>query len=146
MMPKKTHKVISLGLIAIMTFQLTACGTIFYPERRGQKAGRIDPVVAIADAIGLFFYFIPGVIAFAVDFATGAIYTGRGKRYSLSPEELKSVIEGGKVNTLALNKILSEKLGQEIDLQTSNVQVKKCESQDQLLALFARTDVQLAGL
>jgi hypothetical protein len=50
------------------------CGTILYPERRGQPAGRLDFKVVALDAIGMLFFFVPGVVAFAVDFATGAIY------------------------------------------------------------------------
>ena len=50
------------------------CGTILHPERRGQPAGRLDWGVVLLDGLGLIFFLIPGVIAFAVDFATGAIY------------------------------------------------------------------------
>lgn len=53
---------------------MNGCGTILYPDRRGQTGGRIDIGVALLDAIGLLFFIIPGVIAFAVDFSTGAIY------------------------------------------------------------------------
>ncbi|MGD9856345.1 MAG: hypothetical protein AB7U20_15475 [Planctomycetaceae bacterium] len=53
---------------------MTGCGTILYPERRGQLAGRLDWGVVALDGIGLILFFVPGVIAFAVDFATGAIY------------------------------------------------------------------------
>jgi len=52
----------------------TSCGTILYPERRGQPRGPLDPGVVVLDAIGLLFFLIPGIIAFAVDFSTGAIY------------------------------------------------------------------------
>lgn len=143
----KINKAIGVSLAMILTFQLTACGTIFYPERKGQKGGSIDPVVAIADAVGLLFWFIPGVIAFAVDFTTGAIYSSRGKHSSLTPEELKSVTqEDGKVNTQALNEILSKKFGEPINLNASNVQIKKFASKDALLAYFAKTQMQVAGL
>jgi len=50
------------------------CGTIFYPERRGQPSGRLDWGVVLLDGIGLLLFFVPGVVAFAVDFASGAIY------------------------------------------------------------------------
>src|SRR5262249_27059794 len=53
---------------------LASCGTILYPERRGQPAGRLDVGVVVLDGIGLLLFLVPGVIAFAVDFATGAIY------------------------------------------------------------------------
>lgn len=50
------------------------CGTILYPERRGQTSGQLDWGIVMLDGIGLLLFFIPGVIAFAVDFATGTIY------------------------------------------------------------------------
>jgi hypothetical protein len=51
-----------------------SCGTLIYPERRGQTGGRIDPAVAMLDGVGLLFFILPGLIAYAVDFSTGAIY------------------------------------------------------------------------
>jgi hypothetical protein len=55
------------------------CGTLLYPERRGQPAGRLDWGVVLLDGLGLLLFFVPGVIAFAVDFATGAIYLPQGQ-------------------------------------------------------------------
>src|SRR5262245_55281267 len=53
----------------------TGCGTILHPERRGQPTtGRLDWGIVLLDGLGLIFFFIPGFIAFAVDFSTGAIY------------------------------------------------------------------------
>jgi hypothetical protein len=56
------------------------CGTLLYPERRGQPAGKFDADIVILDAVGLLFFFVPGVVAFAVDLATGAIYLPHGQR------------------------------------------------------------------
>ena len=57
------------GICAVLAItllsQLAACGTLFYPDRRGQIEGKIDPAIAIANAVGLLFYVIPGLIAFA---------------------------------------------------------------------------------
>ena len=53
---------------------LSGCGTLLYPERRGQRGGRIDPAVAILDGVGCLLFLIPGLIAFAVDFHQGTIY------------------------------------------------------------------------
>ncbi len=50
------------------------CGMLLYPERRGQPSGRLDWGIVLLDALGLLLFFVPGVIAFAVDFATGTIY------------------------------------------------------------------------
>jgi len=52
---------------------MTGCGAIFYPERSGNTS-QIDPKVAVADGVGLVFFIIPGVVAYAVDFSTGCIY------------------------------------------------------------------------
>lgn len=74
------------GVLAVtLLSQLTACGSIFYPDRRGQIDGKIDPTIAVLDALGLLFYVIPGLIAFGVDFATGAIYFEPGKTAQVDP-------------------------------------------------------------
>ena len=49
----------SILLSTTLVTQLAACGTVFYPERRGQISGEIDPGVAILNGIGLLFYVIP---------------------------------------------------------------------------------------
>ena len=44
------------GALAVTLFtQLSACGTLFFPDRRGQIEGRIDPLVAALDAVGILF-------------------------------------------------------------------------------------------
>jgi hypothetical protein len=69
------------GIIMMsLVVQLAACGTLMYPERRGQKTGEIDVKVAVFDGLGLLFGIIPGVVAYIVDFSTGAIYLPAGKR------------------------------------------------------------------
>ena len=45
-----------------------------HPERRGQTGGKIDPGIAVLDALGLLLFVVPGVVAFAVDFSNGTIY------------------------------------------------------------------------
>ena len=109
----------------------TACGTLFYPERRGQERGKIDPTVAILNGLGLLLFLVPGIIAFAVDFHTGAIYlppddewsAGDGDRGTrvvhmdpdqITPESLAAVIEQhtGKQVTLTEQDIEVMRLGQ----------------------------------
>jgi len=61
-------------LVALVAASL-ACGTLLYPERRGlEDADHIDPVVVLLDGALLLLFIVPGVVAFAVDIATGAIY------------------------------------------------------------------------
>ena len=107
---------------ALLIFELAGCGTIIYPERRGQTGGKIDPAVVIMDGIGLLFWVIPGLVAFAVDFATGAIYTSSG-RYSVAPEALKPAIdENGRIDTVQLQEIIKQQTGQNIPFNHPNSQ------------------------
>ncbi|MFC5697840.1 polyribonucleotide nucleotidyltransferase [Pseudomonas sp. GCM10022186] len=106
------------GLVAAtLLTQLTACGTLFYPDRRGQIEGKIDPVVAGLDAIGILFYVIPGLIAFAVDFATGAIYLPEGQNAQVAPEKLEEAIGAdGKVDNARLKAIIEHETGRSLPL------------------------------
>ncbi len=71
---KKIVKMFQIFVCSVLIVQLTGCGTLIHPERRGQRSGKIDAGIAILDGIGLLFFIIPGLIAFAIDFSTGAIY------------------------------------------------------------------------
>jgi len=63
------------GVTAIAAASLTTgCGSILYPERVGQPRGPLNWKVVALDTLGLLFFFVPGVIAFAVDFYNGTIY------------------------------------------------------------------------
>ena len=106
------------GLVAAtLLTQLTACGTLFFPDRRGQIEGKIDPVVAALDAIGILFYVIPGLIAFGVDFATGAIYLPEGQNAQVSPEKLKEAIGAdGQVDKTQLKAIIERETGHSLPL------------------------------
>lgn len=139
-------KSIAVSLTLVMMLELTACGTVFYPERKGAKSGSIDPIVAVADAIGLLFFFIPGVIAFAVDFNNGTIYLPHGKHSSLTPAELKSVSPNGKLNKKALSELMSKKLAQPVNLDTADLQVKAFSNQDALLTYLNKSGLTLASL
>src|SRR5690606_1945709 len=61
-------------LLAGVAVAQASCGTLLYPERRGQPRGQLDVGVVALDGVGVLLFLVPGVIAFAVDFATGAIY------------------------------------------------------------------------
>lgn len=128
----------SILLSTTLVTQLAACGTVFYPERRGQISGEIDPGVAILNGIGLLFYVIPGLVAFAVDFATGAIYFPDA-RYSLAPERLSEALDDqGAVDPLKLKAILHRDLGVDLPMEQA-VQVQHPRSQPlALLNLPAR--------
>ncbi|RGP56349.1 polyribonucleotide nucleotidyltransferase [Pseudomonas abyssi] len=123
----------AIVLCGSLITQLSACGSIFYPERRGQISSQIDPGVAILNGIGLLIYIIPGLIAFGVDFATGAIYLPNGK-YSVAPETLQQAVDAdGQVDTAMLQQILKQQLGQ--DLPLAEATQIKAESLSQLALL-----------
>lgn len=128
----------SILLSTTLVTQLTACGTVFYPERRGQISGEIDPGVAILNGIGLLFYVIPGLIAFAVDFTTGAIYFP-DERYSIAPERLRQAVDAdGQVDQARLQSILQQDLGMDIPLQQARLVNQPGAAQLALLGVPAR--------
>ncbi|MFV3333919.1 polyribonucleotide nucleotidyltransferase [Pseudomonas sp. NY15437] len=126
-------------LSAALFSQLTACGTLFYPDRRGQIDGRVDPAIVAFDAIGLLFYIIPGLIAFGVDFATGAIYLPDAK-YSVAPEKLKDAVsEDGSVDKAKLKAILERETGRSLPLDDPRL-IQRSGSLQQLASLGLRPE------
>lgn len=114
---RMSSRVIGGVVVAALLSQLTACGSIFFPDRRGQIDGKIDPMIAVLDAVGLLFYVIPGLIAFGVDFATGAIYFPPGKTAQIAPKKLREAIGAdGKVDNSKLQAILESELGRSFPL------------------------------
>jgi len=106
------------GVLAVTLFtQLAACGTLFYPDRRGQIEGKIDPVIAALNAVGILFYVIPGLIAFGVDFATGAIYLPGGYTAQVDLQDLKQVVGAdGKVDQARLKALIEAQTGHNLPL------------------------------
>jgi hypothetical protein len=111
--------------VAVLLIAATGCGTILYPERRGQRAGELDPGVVLLDAVGLLVFFVPGVIAFAVDFSTGAIYLPRGQRSKILDLERP---RAGRGHLDAIEAALREHAGVEVDLHSPAVQVVRVDS------------------
>ena len=130
----------SSGLI----LQLTACGTILHPERKGQKSGQIDPAIALFDAVGLLFFLIPGVIAFAVDFNNGTIYLPGGRRASLTDEELQQIAPTGKLDREAVAKILQAKGMIDENVQARHLQIQTLTSTAEVYARLALYDARYA--
>ncbi len=65
---------VSRGALSLLGLTAVGCGTVLHPERKGQAAGKLDWEIVALDAVGLLLFFVPGVIAFAVDFNNGTIY------------------------------------------------------------------------
>ncbi|MDP3847512.1 MAG: polyribonucleotide nucleotidyltransferase [Pseudomonas sp.] len=123
------------AVLAISLFtQLAACGTLFFPDRRGQIEGKVDPVVAGLNAIGILFYVLPGLIAFGIDFATGAIYLPDAK-YSIAPQRLQDAIgSDGKVDNAKLKAIIQHETGLNLPLDNPQL-IQQRGNLQQLAAL-----------
>src|SRR5262245_6847107 len=95
-----------------LAFYVAACGTVLHPERRGQPGGRLDPGIVVLDAVGLLLFFVPGVIAFAVDFSNGTIY--------LPPEAAAAPVVPGELRTVRMSpaELTPERLEDVIRRQT----------------------------
>ena len=135
-MVKTLNNVLRIFICAVFTIQLTGCGTLLYPERKGQIGGRVDTGVAILDGIGLLFFVIPGVIAFAVDFNNGTIYLPKGPRLSLN--EVK--FDPKHTNLASLEVIIKNETGREVKLDSSMVRVAKLHSKEEMQEQFARQE------
>lgn len=110
-------RIIGGVLAASLLTQLTACGTLFFPDRRGQIEGRIDPVVAALNAVGILFYVIPGLIAFGIDFATGAIYLPGGVSAQVDPQELQNLVDAnGQIDNAKLKVLIEQSTGHSLPL------------------------------
>ena len=137
-MLKKSVKVLHVLVCAVLIFQLAGCGTLMYPERRGQRGGRIDAGVAVMDGLCLLLFIIPGVIAYAVDFSNGTIYLPGTNRGSLDLKDLKQVkFDPKHYNNATIEKIIKEETGYTVKLNQANVKISRLKSIDDMRMRFA---------
>lgn len=127
-------RVIGGALTLSLLSQLAGCGSLFFPDRRGQISGQVDPVIVALDAIGLLFYVLPGLIAFGIDFATGAIYLPNGQTAQVDPEQLRGVIDAnGKIDRAALKALIETQTGTSLPLDDPRL-IQQRGSMQQLAA------------
>jgi hypothetical protein len=70
-----TKRRIGLMLTVALAVESVSCGTLIHPERCGQpRTGVLDPSIIMLDGLGVLVFVVPGVVAFIVDFSTGAVY------------------------------------------------------------------------
>lgn len=131
-------RIIGGVLAASLLTQLTACGTLFFPDRRGQIEGRIDPVIAALDAVGILFYVIPGLIAFGIDFATGAIYLPGGTSAQVDPQALQNLVDAdGQIDNAKLKVLIEQSTGHSLPLDDPRL-IRHSGSIEQLTAYGLR--------
>jgi hypothetical protein len=116
---------LSVGAAASFSM-LAGCGMLLHPERRNQPSGgSVDWSVFALDTVGLLLFFIPGVIAFAVDFTTGAMYFPP-PQYSEnarrgSDQQLVSVnVPRQELTQQRVEQVASQQTGREVKLVTGS--------------------------
>lgn len=137
-MLKKVVKTLHILLCAVLIVQLAGCGTIVYPERIGQKGGRIDTGVAVMDGLCLLLFIIPGIIAYVVDFSNGTIYLPGTAWHSSDLKDIKQVKFDPKHYTNeTIEKIIKEETGYTVNLSRADVQVYRLKSTNEMVTRFA---------
>lgn len=127
--------------MATYIFNAAGCGVLLYPERQGQEGGKIDPVVAILDGVGLLLYLVPGLVAFAVDFHQGTIYLPDGEISAAGGEgsEARTVKVDGPMTKENIEAALQEATGLKVDLSDKNVQaIDVTHERSELIPTIAR--------
>lgn len=127
--------------LASYVVNTAGCGVLLYPERQGQEGGKIDPVVAIFDGIGLLLYLIPGLVAFAVDFHQGTIYLPGGVLSDANDAttEGRMVKVDGPMTKENIEAALLRETGLEVDLSDENVQaIDITQERDNIVPAIAR--------
>lgn len=134
-------------LAVVISVQSISCGTLLYPERRGQSAGRLDVGVVILDTIGLFFFLIPGIIAFTVDFSTGAIYLPSSSlRSSGAPGGMRVVRFDPKTCTPEmLEEIIRRETGKDFHFSDGRLQKVELKDTNEIPVYFAKYKDESSG-
>ncbi len=136
-MPTFPYRGLTGLVLGVSITAMAGCGTVFHPERKGQPSGRVDPAVAIANGVGLLFFIVPGVIAYAVDFSNGTIYLPSGH----TSAGVDAMMLDASMDVASLERLLSEKTGKAVSLDSELLMVEEVESLEEALAL-----VRMAGI
>ncbi|WP_051327170.1 hypothetical protein [Desulfatibacillum aliphaticivorans] len=133
-MQKKRSWKKTIGLLVLVLFlvQTVSCGYFMYPGRRGQTGGRVDAGVAVMDGLCLLLFIIPGVVAFAVDFSSGAIYIPGSRAEQKNGETTVVLADPKDLNEAALEQIIHEQTGLTIELKNAIMKPLDAETPDRI--------------
>ena len=133
-MISKLARVFKVFICFVLITQLAGCGTLLYPERRGQRGGgRIDGGVAVMDGVGLLLFIVPGLVAFIVDFSTGAIYLPGSSRSSLDLKDMKvAKFDPSHYTNETLEGIVKRETGFTVKLNQPGLKVVKLKDKEDL--------------
>lgn len=91
---------------------------------------------------------MPGVIAFAVDFATGAIYlpgTASNTTFKMSDAELVQ-LKAGELDGATIERLIRQRTGENLSLADPALRTRTPDGQDWLPLQAVLDDTQFAGL
>jgi len=109
---------------SLTTASLSGCGTLLHKERINAPQSRdLDWKIVALNGLGLALFFIPGVIAFVVDFYTGAIYLPP-KRTAYKPIDRELAPETN-ANSAHLN---SNARWQKLDVPPAELNLRRIET------------------
>lgn len=135
-MDQSRRRLLALAGTTALSVPLAGCGTILYPERRGQTGGKLDTAVVILDGLGLLLFLIPGIVAFAVDFGSGAIYLPGGRRADAA-DELTTYRFAGKLTEEKFDRAYENQYGKPRDWsfdEAQRIEVSDVEDMHRKLA------------
>ena len=116
-MKSRLRKALSVVVLLSLLSMFTSCAFFLYPERRGRTAGHVDVPCLILDCAGLLFGILPGVIALAVDFSSGAIYVSTGGERQESRQWARIDCDTPLImDREFLEQVVAERTGQTVDL------------------------------
>lgn len=124
-------------LVAAVTTHAVSCGALIHPDRIGQPhRGRLDTSIVLLDALGLLFFFVPGVVAFVVDFATGAIYLpayeyGAADNPERQDDFVVVRVDPKELTRERIEEIVSQKTGKPVRLEAGTYDARKLQSLDE---------------
>lgn len=133
------RRCVCFGLAACIACSTLSCGTLLYPERRGQPhSGVLDPGVVLLDAAGLLLFLVPGIVAFAVDFGSGAIYMPSAPYYSTQStqpvrqaELVRVQVAPEELHRWNVERVVSRQIGRPVILEAGSYQVVPLERIEQ---------------
>jgi hypothetical protein len=108
----------------------SGCGTLLYPERKGQPKGEIDWLVFGLDAVGLLLFVVPGIIAFAIDARNGTLYLpadGYGFDSDSSEEILSVSVPENDFHREGIEEEIRRQTGRSVSLSPGNYRTRSLD-------------------
>ena len=133
-MPRVSRRLLCPLLAAAVTYT-ASCGALIHPDRVGRPhSHRLDPAIVLLDGLGLLCFFVPGVIAFAVDFGTGAIWLPSDAYGATEKHEGWRMVRlpADELTEERIEAVVSRHVGRPVHLSDEDVRVERVRSIDDL--------------